>query len=69
MDNQDRGRRIVGDERMTLAETYIAKYSAGHSIRAIAEDSGRSYGFVHRVLTESGMELRARGGNTQRRQP
>ena len=69
MDNESRGRRIVGEERMTLAESYVAKYSAGHSIRAIAEDSGRSYGFVHRVLTESGMELRARGGNTQRRTP
>ncbi len=69
MDNQDRGRRIVGDERNALAESYVAKYSAGHSIRAIAEDSGRSYGFVHRVLAESGVELRARGGNTQRRSP
>ncbi|WP_443735740.1 helix-turn-helix domain-containing protein [Streptomyces lavenduligriseus] len=28
------------------------QYEGGRSIRAIAEAYGRSYGFVHRVLTE-----------------
>ena len=38
---------------------------AGESIRSIAEDSGRSYGFVHGVLKESGATLRGRGGATR----
>lgn len=67
MDQVGSGRRIVGDERQTLAEQYQQQYQAGQSIRAIAEASGRSYGFVHRVLNENGVELRARGGDTKRR--
>jgi len=27
---------------------------------------GRSYGFVHRILTETGVTLRGRGGATRR---
>ncbi len=64
-----RQQRIVGRERETLAKSYVAQYRKGASIRAIAEGSGRSYGFVHRVLTEAGVELRARGGDTKRRTP
>lgn len=67
MANELAGRRIVGDERQSLAEQYQQQYQAGQSIRAIAEASGRSYGFVHRVLNENGVELRARGGDTKRR--
>jgi hypothetical protein len=40
----------------------------GSSIRSIAADTGRSYGFVHRVLTESGATLRGRGGATRAKQ-
>lgn len=68
-DKQDPGRRIVGDERLKLAENYSQMYEAGVSIRSIAEASGRSYGFVHRVLNEHGVTLRARGGDTKRRNP
>ena len=67
MASDNSGRRIVGDERQSLAEQYQQQYQAGQSIRAIAEASGRSYGFVHRVLSENGVELRARGGDTKRR--
>ncbi|MEE1789384.1 helix-turn-helix domain-containing protein, partial [Streptomyces sp. BE308] len=38
------------------------KYDSGASIRALAEETGRSYGFVHRMLSESGGTLRGRGG-------
>ncbi|MER7224767.1 helix-turn-helix domain-containing protein [Streptomyces rubradiris] len=38
------------------------QYEGGRSIRAIAEAYGRSYGFVHRVLTETDVSLRSRGG-------
>ena len=32
---------------------------------AMAEETGRSYGFVHRMLSESGVTLRGRGGATR----
>ena len=67
MSKLDPGRRIVGNERMELAENFAERYAAGDSIRAIADASGRSYGFVHRVLNENGVTLRARGGDTKRR--
>jgi Helix-turn-helix domain len=63
----DAGRRIVGQERATWAKDYVRRYKAGDSIRKIASDTGRSYGFVHRLLTESGMTLRKRGGARRRR--
>jgi len=59
-----KGRRITGDERGTLSDELRRKYEQGSSIRAIAADTGRSYGFVHRVLMESGVTLRSRGGAT-----
>jgi hypothetical protein len=61
-----KGRRITGDERGTLSDELRQQYEAGRSIRAIAKDTGRSYGFVHRVLQESGATLRGRGGATRR---
>lgn len=59
--------------RLTLAqrEDAAAKippvYNDGLSIRDIAEITGRSYGFIHRLLTENGVELRGRGGDTRGR--
>ena len=32
------------------------------SIRSLATSTNRSYGFVHRLLSESGASLRSRGG-------
>lgn len=55
-------RRIVGTERVTVTKDCVGRYRAGQSIRSIAIDIGRSYGFVHRVLTEGGVRLRPRGG-------
>jgi predicted transcriptional regulator len=69
MDKRESRRRIVGGERESLAAEYARKYEAGSSIRSIAAESGRSYGFVHRVLAESGVLFRARGGDTKRRNP
>jgi len=48
-----------------LASQYAKRYSGGESIRKIADDAGRSYGFVHNVLKESGVSLRGRGGATR----
>ena len=49
-----KGRRVSGGERDKLAADLKKKYTAGASIRELAASTGRSYGFVHRVLSESG---------------
>ena len=60
-----KGSRITGAERDKLAQDLRKKYEGGQSIRLLAESSGRSYGFVHRILSESGTTLRGRGGATR----
>ncbi|MCC5697113.1 hypothetical protein LH612_28545 [Klebsiella pneumoniae] len=60
-----KGARITGSARDKLASDLRKKYEKGASIRALAEATGRSYGFVHRVLSESGVQLRGRGGATR----
>ncbi len=60
-----KGARITGDQRSSLAESFGARYAGGESIRSIAQETGRSYGFVHGVLKESGTSLRGRGGATR----
>ncbi|CAN5260826.1 helix-turn-helix domain-containing protein [soil metagenome] len=60
-----KGARVTGAERDKLAARLRAKYDNGESIRQLAQGSGRSYGFVHRLLTESGAPLRGRGGPTR----
>ncbi|MFE4718769.1 helix-turn-helix domain-containing protein [Streptomyces sp. NPDC057889] len=61
----DKGKRITGAARDKLAAELKAAYESGASIRSIAESTGRSYGFVHRILTEAGVTLRGRGGDTR----
>lgn len=60
-----KGARITGDQRSTLGAAFGQRYAGGESIRSIAADTGRSYGFVHGVLKESGASLRGRGGATR----
>jgi hypothetical protein len=62
-----KGRKISGTERDKLAADLKKAYESGVSIRTLAEGTGRSYGFVHRILTEAGAALRSRGGDTRRR--
>lgn len=62
-----KGSRITGADRDRLAADLRQRYDAGESIRSLAEASGRSYGFVHRILSESGTNLRGRGGATRRK--
>ena len=38
-----------------------------HNLGVIANQTGRSYGWVHRILVEGGVVLRARGGPRRRR--
>lgn len=61
-----KGRRITGDERGSLEETLRKQYESGASIRQLAEQTGRSYGFVHGVLVDSGAAMRGRGGSTRK---
>lgn len=60
-----RGSRITGDQRGSIAAEYVQRYNSGESIRTIADAAGRSFGFVHGLLKESGIELRGRGGATR----
>ena len=60
-----KGSRVTGGDRDKLAADLKKKYEGGQSIRLLAQSSGRSYGFVHRILSESGASLRGRGGATR----
>jgi hypothetical protein len=61
-----KGTRVTGADRSKLATDLKARYDAGESIRSLATATGRSYGFIHRILTETGVALRGRGGATKR---
>jgi predicted transcriptional regulator len=62
-----KGSRITGDDRDRLAVVLRKRYDGGASIRELAEDTKRSYGFIHRILSEAGATLRGRGGATRAR--
>jgi hypothetical protein len=70
-DNEQLGNRTAGQAsaggRSALAKDFVKRYQGGESIRAIAASTGRSYGFIHRLLTESGVQLRPRGGARRRK--
>lgn len=54
--------KITGTDRRNLAGQLRRKYERGSSIRELAGEHGRSYGFVHTMLNEAGTTLRPRGG-------
>lgn len=58
-----KGRRITGSTRGKLAADLEKYYDDGANVRGLAEATGRSYDFGHRVLNEAGVELRSRGEN------
>lgn len=60
-----KGSRVTGAEREKLASDLRKRYEGGQSIRTLAESTGRSYGFIHRILSENGATLRGRGGATR----
>lgn len=61
-----KGTRVTGEDRNKLATDLKTRYDAGESIRSLAIATGRSYGFIHRILTETGVALRGRGGTTRK---
>lgn len=62
-----KGARITGESRDRVKDEIRAQYEAGASIRSLAEQTGRSYGFIHKILVESDVALRGRGGANRRR--
>ncbi|WP_406410511.1 helix-turn-helix domain-containing protein [Streptomyces sp. NBC_01614] len=65
MTRKSPARRLVrGPERDRVA-ALKARYEAGTSIRALAEEAGRSYGGVHHLLADAGVTFRSRGGATR----
>lgn len=60
-----KGARISGAQRTKLATELKKAYKKGTSIRELAQTYGRSYGWVHRLLTETDVTLRGRGGATR----
>jgi hypothetical protein len=60
-----KGARITGSDRTKLAVEVKRQYEKGKSIRELADSHGRSYGFIHRLLSESEVSLRGRGGATR----
>jgi hypothetical protein len=61
-----KGTRVTGADRNKLATDLKKRYAEGESIRSLATATGRSYGFIHRILTETGVALRGRGGATRK---
>ena len=53
--------------RDALAADLAHRYAAGESIRALAASTGRSYGFVYRVLKDSGAIAQGQQSRTARR--
>ena len=62
----NKGRQITGEARVALRSQLRDRYEQGASIRDLMDETGRSYGWVHRVLQESGVTLRGRGGDHTR---
>jgi hypothetical protein len=58
--------RITGANRKAIRGELVKKYKSGATIRGLAAEYGRSYGFMHRMLSESGIALRGRGGNVRK---
>jgi hypothetical protein len=64
-----KGSRVTGPDRGRLAAELKRRYDSGESIRSLASATGRSYGFIHRILTEAGVVLRGRGGAARKQPP
>lgn len=59
-------KRVRGEYRQQMAIRLKNKYDEGASIRSLAEETGRSYGHINRLLHEVGADFRDRGGSRNR---
>ncbi|MEU3147011.1 helix-turn-helix domain-containing protein [Streptomyces sp. NPDC086080] len=55
-----KGQRITGKDAALFTAAVIKAYKT-KSIRSICEETGRSYGAIHRLLTTNGVTMRSRG--------
>jgi transposase len=60
---------VSGSNRAETRAAAAKLYAEGATVRHIATDLGRSYGFVHRLLVESGVPLRSRGARSKALDP
>jgi hypothetical protein len=67
MEKIKKGSPVVGVTRAELAAELGAQYDNGANIRQLAEQTGRSYGFVHRLLVDADVTLRGRGGDNRKK--
>ena len=58
-----RSEHILGPERARIAARLQQRYEAGATIRGLATETGRSFGWVRTLLLEEGVVLRTRGGD------
>lgn len=59
------GQRLSTPQRDDIGADLLQRYEAGSSIRQICEQTGYSIGRVRRLLVESGVEFRSRGGGNR----
>ncbi|MDF3303210.1 helix-turn-helix domain-containing protein [Streptomyces tropicalis] len=58
------GQRLTGERKQRFTAYVISLYSSEPermAIRAICEKTGRSYGNIHRILTDAKVPMRNRG--------
>ena len=55
---------VTGERREVLRQEVASSYRQGRSIRSIASDLGYSYGAVHSLLRQAGVQFRDRGYRT-----
>jgi hypothetical protein len=53
---------LRGADRDKTANELRKRYEAGDSIRALMTATGRSYGYIHGLLTHARTTMRPRGG-------
>ncbi|PNE43490.1 helix-turn-helix domain-containing protein [Streptomyces noursei] len=58
-------KRLTPQEQARVTARYKTMYADGTSVRRLAELSGRSYGFVHRSLSDAGVIFRSRVGKSR----
>ncbi|WP_413809676.1 helix-turn-helix domain-containing protein [Streptomyces sp. OE57] len=63
-----RGKRLMGKDRESFRESVSNVYESDPdvSIRDIKDVTGRSFGFIRKILIEAGVELRSRGRSNRK---
>ncbi len=64
-----KNKHLLGPERARFAAELKQAYLNGTSIRELAEQTDRSFGWIHRMLSEAGVTFRSRGGPTRAARP